>query len=143
SSGGSTVEPMLNVLDGSLILAPTAPTRLGYTFVGWFKDMELADEFSFATDIVVMDITLYAKWEVVEYTITYHLNGGEATNPLTYTIETPSFDLTQATKLGYTFDAWTTAEVEGSVATEVLVGTTGNLHFYAQYDASTYTIDYM
>ncbi|MBU1142058.1 MAG: InlB B-repeat-containing protein [Firmicutes bacterium] len=143
SNGGTSVLPLLNVLDSSLILEPAAPTRLGYTFAGWYKDMELTDDFAFTTDMILEDMMLYAKWEVIEYTISYHLNGGEAINPLTYTIETPTFALTAATKLGYTFTSWTNAEVAGVVTTEVLLGTTGNLDFYAQYVAMTYSISYM
>ncbi|HHV95241.1 MAG TPA: InlB B-repeat-containing protein [Clostridiaceae bacterium] len=36
SKGGSTISPIENVEHGSKITAPQAPTRLGYSFVGWY-----------------------------------------------------------------------------------------------------------
>ena len=143
TNGGTSVNPLLNVLDGSLINEPTAPTRLGYTFAGWFKDEAFTTSFVFASDLILADTTLYAKWEVVEYTITYHMNGGETASPTTYTIETPTITLLEAMKLGYSFTAWTNAAVDGAIVTEVSLGTTGNLNFYAQYNTVLYTIDYM
>ena len=138
-NGGITTETLYY----GYVTEPTDPIRLGYTFSGWFKDMEGLDDYDFEFDIVSADITLYAKWEIVEYSITYHLHGGEATNPVTYTVETPTFELNEATKLGYTFNSWTNAEVAGTVMTQVTLGTSGNLHFYAQYDVINYTITYM
>jgi uncharacterized repeat protein (TIGR02543 family) len=139
SNGGITTETLYY----GYVTKPTDPVRPGYTFIGWFKDMEGLMAYDFEFDIVSANITLYAKWEIVEYTITYHLNGGETANPSTYTIETPSITLLAATKFGYTFTGWSNAEVDGTIVTQVPLGTTGNLNFYAQYDAIAYTIDYM
>jgi len=138
-NGGLTTETLYY----GYVTEPTDPVRLGYSFLGWFKDMEGLVAYDFEFDIVSADITIYAKWEIVEYTITYHFNGGEATNPSTYTVETPSFALLPATKLGYTFAGWSNALVDGIIVTEVTLGTTGNLNFYAQYDALAYSINYM
>ena len=38
-----------------------APVRSGYTFGGWYRDIELSDEIQ-STDIATRNITLYAKW---------------------------------------------------------------------------------
>ena len=137
--GGTTSE----VLYYGYVTKPADPVRLGYTFVGWFKDMEGLNAYDFEFDIVSVDITLYAKWELVEYTITYHLNGGEATNPSVYTIETPTIALLAASKLGFTFTGWSNAAIDGTLVNEIALGSTGNLHFYAQYDTVIYTISYM
>lgn len=37
------------------------PVRSGYTFGGWYRDIELSDEIQ-STDIATRNITLYAKW---------------------------------------------------------------------------------
>lgn len=63
SNGGSAV-PFMQVEPGSLLEDLATPTKSGYEFLGWFKDLELTEEWQ-ATDVVEDDITLYAKWEDV------------------------------------------------------------------------------
>lgn len=64
-----------NVLQGFAATKPADPTRVGYTFAGWFSDEDLTKAFDFATTIDVAT-SLYAKWTVVEYTVTYNFDGG-------------------------------------------------------------------
>ena len=59
---GSTVATISNVASGSAITAPTAPTKTGYTFAGWYKEPTCTNGWDFALDVVTADITLYAKW---------------------------------------------------------------------------------
>ncbi|MCQ2120316.1 MAG: InlB B-repeat-containing protein [Fibrobacter sp.] len=63
SNGGSEVSPI--VADyGATVAAPAAPTRDGYTFVGWFTDNgTFANEFTFST-MPLNGATLYAKWDM-------------------------------------------------------------------------------
>ena len=61
TNGGSTIEPKA-VVHGEGIVAPTAPTRVGYVFAGWYKDSALQTQWNFALDKVTENITLYAKW---------------------------------------------------------------------------------
>lgn len=50
------------VVEGQMATEPSpAPTKDGYTFVGWYSDEELTQAFDFLTAITE-DITLYAKW---------------------------------------------------------------------------------
>lgn len=66
SNGGSSI-PNIEVNYGEKIVKPTNPTKEGYTFVGWFKDSALTNEWNFEVDIMLInDITLYAKWEIEE-----------------------------------------------------------------------------
>ena len=61
SMGGSAVDSV-RVADGAKITEPDDPTLDGYTFAGWFSDLGLTDEWTFATDTVESDMMLYAKW---------------------------------------------------------------------------------
>ena len=62
SNGGSGVAATADVIYGSTIAAPTAPTFSGYTFEGWYKDAGLTELWDFSSDTVTNDVTLYAKW---------------------------------------------------------------------------------
>jgi len=64
SNGGNNVAPK-TVTQGEGITAPTAPTRAGYTFAGWYKDSALQTAWNFAIDKVTANITLYAKWNAI------------------------------------------------------------------------------
>ncbi|WP_341301231.1 leucine-rich repeat protein [Lysinibacillus sp. FSL H8-0500] len=63
TNGGSIVAQKV-VTPSESIIAPTAPTRAGYTFAGWYKDSALQTPWNFQTDKVTENITLYAKWNV-------------------------------------------------------------------------------
>ena len=52
------------------------------------------------------DQTVVAGFTPIEYDLTLTLNGGTASNPATYTIETTTFTLNNPTKTGYTFAGW-------------------------------------
>lgn len=59
--GGSAVARLTNVAGGSLITAPTAPTKTGYRFKNWYKS-DLTTVWDFGADKVYSDMTLYARW---------------------------------------------------------------------------------
>lgn len=57
--GGSYVAPRY-VTKNKMVSEPTAPTRDGYTFLGWYTAE--GEKWDFAKDVVTADMTLYAKW---------------------------------------------------------------------------------
>lgn len=61
SMGGSAVQSQ-SIASGGKVTEPEDPTKDGYTFVGWFSDLALTDEWVFATDTVSSNVMLYAKW---------------------------------------------------------------------------------
>lgn len=61
SMGGSTVQSQ-SVDDGEKATEPTAPTKDGYTFDGWYSDLALTTAWDFSTDVVTSNMMLYAKW---------------------------------------------------------------------------------
>lgn len=63
SDDGTEIVSILNVIDGSTITAPTAPTKDNFNFAGWFKEESLTNEWIFLSDKVESNITLYAKWD--------------------------------------------------------------------------------
>lgn len=78
SMGGSSVAPIIDVERDSKINEPTAPTRAGYEFAGWYKDFALTKKWDFNTDVVTGNTVLYAKWTAISYKITVNdeITGG-------------------------------------------------------------------
>ena len=142
SNGGSnegSVKQDYNTLLGPL---PT-PTYDGYKFMGWFEDNGTFSKAFTATTMPAGDITLYAKWEAISYSITYVLNGGtnNPANPTSYTVETATITLQDATKEGYTFDGWyETIDCTGSPVSEIPSQSVGDKTFYAKFTPNNYTI---
>lgn len=61
SQGGSAVDSQ-TVEEGGKATEPTAPTKTGNTFGGWYKESACTNAWDFATDTVTSNATLYAKW---------------------------------------------------------------------------------
>ena len=113
--------------------------RQGYTFEGWYKDADYAEKITSLVGLFE-DITLYAKWEAINYSITYELNDGIWADGFdyekSYTIESAA-DLVlptseHLTKQGFVFDGWYDNS-EYTYAIDSLVGRTGDLTLYAKW----------
>ena len=88
--------------------------------------------------------TLYAKWEPVNYEITYDLQGGtlSTANPTTYNAETETFTLNNPTKEGYEFIGWTGSNGNTPETTVTIPkGSTGDKTYIANWK-EIYTITY-
>ena len=130
------------VLSDGKVTEPAKPTKDGYTFAGWYREVACTTPWNFGSDEVTGSITLYAKWIPATYSITYHLDGGTASgNPTSYTVETDSFTLNNPTKTGYTFAGWTgTGLDEVTDAVTIEKGSTGDRTYTATWTANTYTV---
>ena len=122
------------------------PTKTGYTFTGW----KLNGEGDAMMTVTITkgstgNLAYTATWTPTIYNIEYTMNGGTATpaNPTTYTIETPTFTLTNPTKTGYTFKGWK-LNGEGDAMMEVTIaqGSTGHLAYTATWQINKYTITF-
>ena len=90
---------------GERATEPTAPSREGYTFKGWFED-GATEAFKFDTKIT-KKTELTAKWEANTYTVTFDPKGGEV-NPRekNVTFDAAYGELPTPTRTGYTFNGW-------------------------------------
>ncbi|MCQ2414521.1 MAG: InlB B-repeat-containing protein [Lachnospiraceae bacterium] len=59
---GTAPDPIENVTYKSKVSAPEDLAEAGYTFGGWYKDVNGVNKWDFANDVVRWDTTLYAKW---------------------------------------------------------------------------------
>lgn len=58
----STKNQVVEVADGETVARPADPVCEGWTFLGWYTDTQLTQEFDFSTPVTA-DMTLYAKWQ--------------------------------------------------------------------------------
>ena len=86
------------------------------------------------------DRTYTANWQVIEYTVTLDVSGGDPLDPITYTVETPVI-LPTPTSTGYTFLGWTGEGETTPQPTVVLPkGTTGDKMYFANWEVNIYAI---
>jgi uncharacterized repeat protein (TIGR02543 family) len=114
SNEGSIVADHTVENGGKIEPPPPAPTKTGHTFAGWFTDNNtFLIPWNFATDTVDQPVTLYAKWTINQYTVTFNTNGGTPA-PLVQTIDHGSNANKPAdpTKEGYSFAYWFIEEDE-------------------------------
>ena len=87
------------------IAQPADPTRTGHTFTGWYQDSACTQPWDFS-DWVTGDMTLYAGWRILNYTIFFDSAGGSAIDPITQDYGTTINAPAAPTKTGYTFTGW-------------------------------------
>lgn len=109
--------------------------KAGYTFEGWYSDVALTTEVTSIPSDQYGDITLYAKYTVNTYGITYNLNGGtnNASNPTAYTYGTGVTSFANATKDGYTFEGWYSDAAMTTKVTSISATQTGAVTLYAKF----------
>lgn len=101
---GSSV-PEENVLNGQKATKPTNPTKTGYTFDGWYTEDTCTNLYDFDTP-VKNALTLYAKWTINQYTITFKPGNGDEDTTITQNYGTPVTAPANPTRTGYTFAGW-------------------------------------
>ena len=123
TNGGSEIAPITQDY-GTQIAAPANPTRKGYTFKGWDKEIPKT--------MPAENITVKAQWEINQYTITFDTNGGSEIAPITQDYGTEITVPDNPTRKGYTFKGWD-KEIPKTMPAE-------NITVKAQWEINQYTI---
>ena len=123
TNGGSEIAPITQDY-GTEITAPDNPTRKGYTFKGWDKEIP--------ETMPAENITVKAQWEINQYTITFDTNGGSEIAPITQDYGTEITAPDNPTRKGYTFKGWD-KEIPETMPAE-------NITVKAQWKINQYTI---
>lgn len=97
TAGGSEIAPITQDY-GTVITAPEAPTREGYTFIGWDKEIP--------TTMPAENMTVTAQWKINRYTITFDTAGGSEVAPITQDYGTAITAPADPTREGYAFMGW-------------------------------------
>ena len=125
TNGGSEIAPITQDY-GTEITAPDSPTRKGYTFKGWDKEIPKT--------MPAENITVKAQWEINQYTITFDTNGGSEIAPITQDYGTEITAPDNPTRKGYTFKGWD-KEIPETMPAE-------NITVKAQWEINQYTITF-
>ena len=83
---------------GTAVTAPANPTKTGYTFAGWDREIPTA--------MPAGDMTITARWTVNQYTITFKPENGGEDIIITQDYGTAITAPANPTKTGYTFAGW-------------------------------------
>jgi uncharacterized repeat protein (TIGR02543 family) len=139
SQGGSSVSSQDVESDG-LVSVPSAPTRAGYTFGGWYREAGCTNAWTFASDTVSAATTLYAKWTIIAYAVTFNSLGGSSVTDQSVDYGGHATDPTAPTRAHYTFGGWYTEEA-CTTAWDFSSGTiTAARTLYAKWTAITRTV---
>ena len=111
------------------------PQKPGYIFKEW-KLLEYNYD-----NNNVFSLSLSSVFDVEQYAINLDLNGGQANNRNSYTIEDETFKLVNPTRVGYTFVGWSRNNDEApSMDITIEQGSYGELTYTANWQANDYTI---
>ncbi|QTH40696.1 InlB B-repeat-containing protein [Cohnella sp. LGH] len=144
SKGGSAVTSQ-TVNEGAQATAPVAPTLEGYVFSGWYRESALMNAYDFTTAVVTANLTLYAKWSIVQknrYTLSFDSKGGTAVADQTVEEGAVAVAPTAPTRVGYTFDGW----YSNSGLTDAYgftAAVTGDLMLYAKWTINSYWVSFV
>ena len=97
TAGGSTVAPITQDY-GTAITVPSNPTREGYTFIGWDKEIPAT--------MPAENMTITAKWAINKYTIRFNTDGGTYIFPITADYGSKIHNPGTLYKPGFIFDGW-------------------------------------
>ena len=125
TNGGSEIAPITQDY-GTKITVPADPTRKGYTFKGWDKEIP--------ETMPAENITVKAQWEINQYTIAFDTNGGSEITPITQDYGTEITAPNNPTRKGYTFKGWD-KEIPKTMPAE-------NITVKAQWEINQYTITF-
>jgi len=130
-SRGGNIVPAQNVTQGSKVMQPANPTRIGYIFEGWYKEEACVNVWDFAADVVNVNTELYANW-VTMFIVTFdHGDGNSSTQHVApYGKAQQPADLLRA---GYVFDGWYSDAACTIVWDFTTQTVTNNLRLYAKW----------
>lgn len=95
----------VEVKSGTKLTKPVDPSREGYVFRGWYVDDTYTERYDFNAP-VISDLSLYAKWDLASYRISFNSNGGTKVNSQKVSYNTNATKPQDPVKSGYYFAGW-------------------------------------
>ena len=103
TNGGRAIDAK-TIKKGSTVTDLPTPTKDGFVFAGWYKDVALTQAFDSTTKITAK-ITLYAKWDEL-HQVTFETNGGSAVEAMSVQNGKTIAQLPTSTKENYALAGW-------------------------------------
>lgn len=138
-NGGTFSNNIITVKNNSVTL-PT-PQRLGYEFLGYVDSNNTSYTTSISNVDNINNKSLSAKWNATTYSISYNLDGGNASTVNSYTVES-TITLPTPTKTGYTFVGWTGTGLSSATKNVTISNSVGNRSYTANWSKNYYTVNY-
>jgi len=147
--GGDNTNPVITIAEDSAVGVanmPTAPTRIGYDFIGW----ELSDGSAFDGTIAVPGghFTVIAQWKPIPKVLTFDANGGDLGTVPGYiqvnqgNSANDAFPTSEPTRINYIFTGWNSqADGRGTPITNSTI-ITGDITVYAQWIPNMLTVTF-
>ncbi len=146
ANGGSLTNTVYAVTNGAKFGVMPSPTRVNYTFDGWYTKADGGSMIKESTAVEGKSIQmLYAHWKPAVYTLTYNANGGPAISSGKKVSYGEKYGaLKEVSRSGYVFTGWFTLASGGSLITsDTIVSVSGNQTIYAQWEVKQPDIKFM
>lgn len=117
------------------------PTRIGYTFLGWYDGETKWDSGVWQR---ASDLYLKAKWETKVFALSFELNGGSSGQlPSSYTYFDDDIHVSNPSRTGYAFKGWTGTDL-AEPTTDLIIAShsLGDKQFEAQWEGLTYQVTF-
>lgn len=138
SMGGSSVDPQTVAVGGTL--SSPVPSQLGFIFDKWYTSSDYATPWYFG-DTVTASMTLYAKWNIATYTVSFDTGSGTSVASQTVNYSTTATQPVSPTQSGYTFGGWFSDEA-CTLSWSFMTPVTENKTLYAKWVPVPYTVSF-
>ena len=147
---GNTTAISQRVTNGTPYGTLPDATRTGYTFAGWYTEKDGGTAITEDTTVdIAEDITLYAHWTALKFTVSFDSNKGEGSseptkvNDIKVTYDSTYTGLPTPSREGYYFYGWYTEKGGGTkVDRNTKVSLLEDQTLYAQWRAASYSITF-
>ena len=150
NGGSGAPSPMQKTYGSNFVFPESKPSRVGYTFNGWYNSgINNGTVYASAQQVAGLpdnDVTWYASWSANKYVVTYKANGGSGSDQTQEVYYGTSWKSKNAlySKTGHTQTGWNTRADGTGVAYALNSNQTNaqlsNLTLYAIYTPNTYTL---
>ena len=113
-NGGKPSEASRTVAYGGQYGSLPTATRTGYAFQGWYTARDGGTKVSPSTTMGAADTTLYARWSVNSYTVSFDSDGGSNVPAQKVRYGSKASRPADPTRAGHTFQGWYTSRDGGS-----------------------------